>query len=103
VLAQCLQGFDGLFVIRNEVEEYYVKLNDDWSEAKSNSLKVKNASDQLEAARRAAAMRMYANLGYLMGHFADNPAVVKRFFEVGKLRVRRRKKISLKTAKQKAA
>jgi hypothetical protein len=102
-LVKSLEDFPGLHVTRQEVVDFHRQLLKARTTNKGESTGVKDAAVRLEAERRAAAMRMYANLGFLMGHFAEDPAVVKRFFEVGKLRARRRKKTDLKTVKQKAA
>jgi hypothetical protein len=85
-LAKKLEDFPGLLVIRQEVVDFHRQLLKARTTNKGESTGVKDAAGRLEAARKAAAVRMYANLGYLMGHFAEDPKQVKRFFEAGKLR-----------------
>ncbi len=102
-LALNLEAFPGLFVTRMEVEDFHKQLTDMLNTSKGESTGVKGASFGLEAARKAAAVKMYANLGHLMAHFAEDPKQVKRFFETGKLRRRRRRKTASSHTKQQAA
>jgi len=85
-LAMNLEAFPGLFATRLEVEDFYKLLTKTLNVKKGESTRLKGASNDLESARKAAAIRMYANLGHLMGHFAEDPKQVQRFFETGKLR-----------------
>jgi hypothetical protein len=91
-LAMNLEAFPGLFATRLEVEDFHKQLTKALNTNKGESFGVKGASTSLEAARKAAAVRMYANLGYLMGHFAEDPKQIKRFFETNKLRRRKPKR-----------
>jgi hypothetical protein len=102
-LAKKLEDFPGLLVIRQEVVDFHRQLLKARTTNKGESTGVKDAAGRLEAARKAAAIRMYANLGYLMGYFAEDPKQVKRFFDAGKLR-RRKPKLTTKAdiKKQKA-
>ncbi len=102
-LAKSLESFEGLFVIRMEVEDYYNKLAEARNKAKGKLMQVKNSAGLLETARRAAASRMYSNLGFLMGKYSDDPKLIRRFFETGKLRRRKRGKTVTGDVKQKAA
>lgn len=87
-----------------EVEDFHRQLTRVLNMNKGESTGVKGASGGLEAARKAAAIKMYANLGYLMAHFAGDPKQVKRFFETDKLRRRigkRRAKTSIQKQQSK--
>lgn len=102
-LALNLKDFPGLFVTKMEVEDFHKQLTEALNVNKGESTGVKGASGGLEAARKAAAVKMYANLGYLMAHFAEDTKQIKRFFETGKLRRRKAKrKPKADTKKQKA-
>ena len=90
-LAKHLESFDGLFALRTEVEDYYNELLALKNTQRGKTVQVKDASTRMEAARKAAAVQMYSNLGYLMGKYCEEPEKIKRYFEVGKLRTRRRK------------
>lgn len=90
-LAKSLADFPGLFVTKMDVEDFYSQLTSVLNINKGETVGVKISSEKMEAARKAAAIKMYANLGHLMAHFADNPGQVKRFFETSKLRRRKPK------------
>jgi hypothetical protein len=97
-----LNNFPGLFALRLEVEEFHDKLHDLWKASVGNSSSVKNASQELEAARKAAATCMYANLGLLMHKYSHDPSLIVKYFEVSKLRQQRKKKTEAKPAVRKA-
>lgn len=102
-LAKSLADFPGLFVTKMDVEDFYSQLTKVLDINKGETVGVKISSEKMEAARKAAAIKMYANLGHLMAHFADNPGQVKRFFETSKLRRRKPKsKIKADIKRQKA-
>jgi hypothetical protein len=98
-----LESFPGLFVTKMEVEDFHKQLTGVLNVNKGESTGVKGASGGLEAARKAAAIKMYANLGYLMAHFAEDPKQVKRFFETNKLRRRKAKRKAKADIKQQKA
>jgi hypothetical protein len=102
-LALNLEAFPGLFVTKMDVEDFHKQMTEALNTNKGETTGVKGASAALEAARKAAAVHMYANLGHLMAHFAEDPKQVKRFFETGKLRRRRRIKTTHMHTKQQAA
>ena len=97
-----LDAFPGLHVLRLEVEEFHEKLFDLWKASVGHSSRVKSAGMELEAARKAAATCMYANLGLLMHKYSHDPSLIVKYFEVSKLRQQRKAKAEKKPADRKA-
>jgi hypothetical protein len=101
-LAKKMEAYDGLQAVRLEVEDFHAKLLAACRTNKSDSGGVKEAALRLESARRAAAVRMYANLGLLMSRFCNEPVKVKRYFAENKAGRKPKKKASV-LARNKAA
>jgi hypothetical protein len=90
-LANILTLYDGLFVVREEVKSFYEEIHSIRGAQSGSSALVKAASLRLEAARKAAAVQLYANLGSLMVKYCNDTSLIKKFFHPEKLRDRKRK------------
>ncbi len=93
-LAECLGDYEGLIVLRNEVLDCHEDLFALYQQQRAHAGLVKKATLELEEARRAAAVRMYANMGALMDKYCEDPRWIGRFFQEGKVRSPRRKPVN---------
>lgn len=91
-LALKLGDFPGLFTIRNEVQDFHDKLLKARKTNKGESVGVKETALQLETLRKAAAIKMYANMGLLMSHHCEEPSLIRKYFPDHLRRKSRKKK-----------
>jgi hypothetical protein len=90
-LARSLDNYPGLSAVRMDVEDFYDRLNKGYVSKVGKSFYKDSSALNLEAARMAAAVRMYGNLAELIGKYCEEPWKVKRYFEEKQVRRNRKK------------
>lgn len=81
-LADRMDGFPDLVDVKAEVNTFYTELKDLRDLQQGKEQQVGQSSTDLEDARLALAIRMYANLGSLMNKFAATPENIANYWEV---------------------
>ncbi len=85
-LAETLLNYDLLATTQGEVDTYYKELLAARDVQQQKEQLTSSTSGELDQARIAAGEIMYANLGYLMNIYYQNPETVEEFFELEKIR-----------------
>jgi len=90
-LSMTLEKFPELAATKTDVDDFFNTMATTRDEQQSKEGLVKNASMELEKARKAIAVMMYRNMAILMDKYGDKPERISAFFEVELLKSRRRK------------
>lgn len=85
-LAQTLLNFELLETTQGEVDAFYKDLLAARDVQQQKEQLSASTSGELEQARIAAGEIMYANLGYLMNKYYQNPETIEEFFELENIR-----------------
>jgi len=85
-LAQTLLNYESLLTAQGEVDAFYKELLAARDVQQQKEQLSASSSGELEQARIAAGEIMYANLGYLMNKYYQNPETIEEFFELENIR-----------------
>jgi len=85
-LAQTLLNYEPLLTAQGEVDAFYKELLAARDVQQQKEQLTASSSGELEQARIAAGEIMYANLGYLMNKYYQNPETIEEFFELENIR-----------------
>lgn len=85
-LAESLLEYSNLATLQKEVNNCYVKVEEERDKQQQREQSVQDAADELRKAQTAICVMMYRNLGRLMDKYAEEPLFITKFFQLNLIR-----------------